>query len=140
MDHKDVIIQDLKAENKKLTEELEKFKEGNLDPIEMCKVKIALDRLKEYKQLEEQGLLLKLPCKVGTTLFFLKSNEHADRPTKSIIYETNQWKYCVDELGGYISMYSIPIGFHGNYRHVLGKTVFLTEQEAQSALEKMKGE
>lgn len=99
---------------------------------------LAIKKLSDYEDLEEQGLLLRLPCKAETTLFFLKSNEHADRPTKSIIYETNQWKYCVDELGAYFSTYSIPIGFHGNYRHVLGKTVFLAEQEAQSALEKMK--
>lgn len=30
-----------------------------------CEVKMLFNRLKEYEDLEEQGLLLKLPCKAG---------------------------------------------------------------------------
>lgn len=52
-----------------------------LDAIEMCKIYIALDRLKEYQRLEEQGLLLRLPCKVGDTVYaltlFCEICEHA---------------------------------------------------------------
>lgn len=33
------------------------------------------EQLKEYRQLEEQGRLIKLPCKVGDTVYLIKSNE-----------------------------------------------------------------
>lgn len=135
MDHKDVIIQDLRADNKKLTEELEQFKEGNLDPIEMCKVAIALDKLKEYQRLEEQGLLLKLPCKVGDVVWFVGNKYVND-------YEIR--RFIVDNTG--IDAVQVAKTIEGrDYWNSFsicdfGKTVFLTEQEAQAALEKMKGE
>lgn len=36
-----------------------------------CPIQIAIDRLAEYEDLEEQGKLLKLPCAVGDTIFFV---------------------------------------------------------------------
>ena len=33
-----------------------------------------VDKWLEYKQLEEQGKLLKLPCKVGDTVYLIKNN------------------------------------------------------------------
>ena len=111
MDHKDVIIQDLKAKNKKLTEELEK-----------------------YKQLEEQGLLLRLPCKVGDVVYSITRDFISEYIVESIrIYEHSIQFYWKCTKG----IYHNVVGF-ANFD--IGKTVFLTEQEAQSALEKMKGE
>ena len=34
----------------------------------------AYFKLKDYEDLEEQGLLLKLPCKVGDTVYLVKSD------------------------------------------------------------------
>ena len=34
-----------------------------------CEVKMLFNRLKEYEDAEEQGLLLRLPCKVGDTVY-----------------------------------------------------------------------
>ena len=34
----------------------------------------AYFKLKDYEDLEEQGLLLKLPCKVGDTVYLIKSD------------------------------------------------------------------
>lgn len=34
-----------------------------------------LEDLKEYQQLEEQGRLIKLPCKVGDTVYLIKNSE-----------------------------------------------------------------
>lgn len=132
MDEKDLRIQTLKAENKKLTEELEKFKEGNLDPIEMCKVAIALDRLKEYQRLEEQGLLLHLPCAIGSTIYQIaKVRSIHWEEDKIIIDDEGEWKVYDRVFKPVI----IP-----DVLTELGKKIFLTEQEAQVALEKMKGE
>lgn len=41
----------------------------NLDFGSFNKVTNALNKLAEYEDLEEQGLLLRLPCKVGDTVF-----------------------------------------------------------------------
>lgn len=108
MDDKDLRIQELKAENKRLTEELE-----------------------EYQRLEEQGLLLKLPCKVGTTVY-----EVTNYGVKG---HWDEHRWIVDEWSGWIvrqrafNLFMLADG-------VLGKTVFLTAEEAQATLEKIKNE
>ena len=38
-------------------------------PSEMKKILKIAEKLKEYEDLEEQGLLLRLPCKVGNTVY-----------------------------------------------------------------------
>ena len=38
-------------------------------------IKEALDKLADYENLEEQGLLVKLPCKVGDTLYRIDTDE-----------------------------------------------------------------
>lgn len=43
-------------------------------PSEAQKILKLAERLKEYEDLEEQGLLLKLPCKVGDTVYLIKSD------------------------------------------------------------------
>lgn len=80
------------------------------------------DELKYYKKLEEQGLLIKLPCKLGTKLFIIQTELWADgkntRREKCIIEsEFTDW----------------------NILHVVdnwGKTVFLTREEAEKKLNK----
>lgn len=131
MTEKDLQIQDLKAENEKLRKQLEELKESALDPIEMCKVKIALDKLKEYRSLEEQGLLLKLPCPIGTTVYEVTNH--------GVKGHWDEHRWIVDEWSGWIvreRTFKLFMLADGR----IGKTVFLTEQEAQAALEKMKGE
>ena len=75
-------------------------------------------KLKEYEDLEEQGLLLKLPCKVGDTVYS--------------IHKTLSGKYVAAEViaDKFFLMLSVA-------ENRFGKTVFLTRQEAEAALEKM---
>ena len=129
MDDKDLRIQELKAENEKLKKQMEELKKSNLDPIEMCKVKIALDQLKEYQRLEEQGLLLRLPCPIGTTVYEVTNH--------GVKGHWEEDKYFIDEWSGWIvreRAFNLFMFVDG----VIGKTVFLTEQGAQATLEKMK--
>lgn len=74
------------------------------------------------------------PCKVGTTLYFLYDSPYADKPDFTPrIYETNEWYFDVDERGVSIK----PRWVHGYkcvYHYYLGKTVFLTREEAERAL------
>ena len=74
------------------------------------------------------------PCKVGATLYFLYDRPHADKPDLTPrIYETNEWYFDVDEKGVSIKPRWVH-GYKGEYHYYLGKTVFLTKEEAEKAL------
>lgn len=74
-----------------------------------------VNKLKEYEDLEEQGKLLKLPCKVGDTVYitFRISEEFGGG---ELIEESSFDLDMVEEMG---------------------KTVFLTKEEAEAALREM---
>ena len=96
----------------------------------------ACKKLAEYEQLEEQGLLVRLPCKVGDTVYV---------PTRNFVSELRITLVSVDtnEMAMYFSwllnsgIYPNLDGFPG---YELGKTVFLTREEAEKKLEEMKNE
>lgn len=77
----------------------------------------ALNKLAHYEDLEEQGLLLKLPCKVGTPIYYIVS---------TVNRETNEWEYYVQEFGFNIDMCDS-----------LGKMCFLTKEEAEQKLKEL---
>lgn len=105
------------------------FEEG-LAPLEMVSLQ-AIEELLEYRQLEEQGLLLQLPCKMGNKLYTVE--EWLDTRELSIL------KYTFNgiERAGYRLMYEdneediTVFGFDE-----IGKTVFLSKSEAEQALER----
>lgn len=80
-------------------EQLQEILANNLDPIEMCKVSIALDKLKEYQEAEKQGLLLRLPCEIGNTVYVLAECEMINTVLDGT-YETATGYYCPYELNG----------------------------------------
>ena len=87
----------------------------------------ALNRLAEYEDAEEQGLLLRLPCKVGDTIY------RCGDPIKKI-YE---WQIA------YVEAYEDETVFVDDSDNTfveadIGKTVFLTREEAEKALEARK--
>ena len=101
------------------------------------------NKLADYEDLEEQGLLLKLPCDVGETVFCIYS-----RWTKCSAYNEEKDEYrcqgcecaCDSRKEKYISeQRAHSLDWIITNLKAFGKTVFLTEQEAQAALEKMKG-
>ena len=93
-----------------------------------------LEELKSYKDAEEQGLLVRLQCKVGDTVYV---------PTRNFISELRITMVSVDMHEAYFiwmlnsGIYPNLDGFHG---YELGKTVFLTREEAEKKLEKLKNE
>ena len=84
-----------------------------------------LEKLAEYEDLEEQGLLLRLPCKVGTT-----------------VYNTTWWddvqeKVKVDGKTFYRTLHKHKVSkstFSLVDIYDFGKTVFLTKAEAEQKL------
>ena len=90
-----------------------------------------LEELKSYKEAEEQGLLVRLPCKVGDTVYV---------PTRNFISELRIIMISVDMHGTYFR-WMLNSGIYPNLdgfsRSKLGKTVFLTREEAEKKLEKL---
>jgi len=84
-------------------------------------------KLAQYEDLEEQGLLVRLPCKVGDTVYIHGCGGVED------------WKIQGVSLS-YVSegeIRSIPLNI---FKSNLGKLVFLTREEAEAALRKMGGD
>lgn len=89
-----------------------------------------LEQLKKYQQLEEQGRLVKLPCKIGTK-----------------VYNTTWWRDVHEEV-----IVAGKTYYRTDRRHIVsestfdyydieefGKTVFLTKSEAEAKLKKLRG-
>lgn len=84
-----------------------------------------LAQLKEYQQLEEQGMLIKLPCKVGDTAYEITGATTHGYDWKYLTYEKAYVHGTVFNLG---RLYDI------------GKTVFLTKSKAEAKLKELKGD
>ena len=94
-----------------------------------CEVdKEALQKLKAYEDLEEQGLLLRLPCKVGDVVWIVYGE-----CTRN--YECLEVDGC-ETCKSYV--YKIrEVNFNVDFYDWIGKKVFLTKEEAEEALAKM---
>ena len=91
----------------------------------MCKFPIVLDKLCEYEDLEEDGKLIKLPCKVGDKVWVpfidgdiavLRVQGISIGPTGKVILNLNDYplnKVLGDEIG---------------------KTIYLSKEEAEKHL------
>ena len=85
--------------------------------------------LVQYRKLEEQGLLIKLPCKVGDTVYAINCNE---------IIESTVTEITLNEKGvRYIRLYSTDDRLADFKYDYFKKTVFLTREEAEKAFKGM---
>lgn len=130
------------------------------------KTKMILQKLAEYEDLEEQGRLLKLPCKVGDTVYVdntilpiedmecyedidnkiplyfparVVSFRFAKRNWMKIAVKAKWLHEWIDDETGPESDY---IECEKNFTILLsmiGKTVFLTKSEAEAKLKELKG-
>lgn len=129
----------------RLTEILNNLKRGvpQMDDKEEIKVNKNflksvceyLEQLKYYKDAEEQGLLLSLPCKAGDTVWYIDDDDE-DYPLELLVT-----KIDVEE-NGYLRYHAREkdnCGKIGFIKDDIGKTVFLTKEEAEQALAEMKG-
>ena len=100
--------------------------------INGCIVPKLYKYLAEYEDLEEQGLLLKLPCKVGDTVYSI---------TRDFISEYNIRNFICYDNGNIFFDWKCVKGIYLNIKgfHIddIGKTVFLTKEEAEKALERL---
>lgn len=97
----------------------------------------AISKCTEYEDLEEQGMLLKLPCAVGDTV-------HVILPRDSHITKAQINKIEVKPtIYGKMCYFIEPVSYRGHlYRYFendFGKTVFLTIEAAEAALKELEG-
>ena len=88
-------------------------------------------KLKEYEDLEEQGRLVKLPCKIGTEVYDITwwDNVQEKVVIKGKSYYRTVYKHKLTKLP---FTYSDIDNF--------GKTVFLTKSEAEQKLKEMESD
>lgn len=96
------------------------------------------EKLKEYEYLKEQGLLLKLPAKVGDTVYTNTRVAGRYMREKDKPYEAKVVFVGINGVNNFMNIILekgsvFPFKFSD-----LGKTIFLTREEAEAALRKNK--
>ena len=96
----------------------------------------SYDRLRELAEADKDGRLAVLPCKAGDTVYEVTSrktiSEYRVKAIRVVLFCTFiEW----DIVAGFVdkSIFGVPVD-------EIGKTVFLTREEAENALEAMKNE
>lgn len=92
-----------------------------------------LDRLKELVEADRDGRCIVLPCKVGDKVYCIQSyfNDAKMRSEKKVKCRIVDFVQSFPDL---FECYGMIYKFED-----IGKTVFLTREEAEATLEKMKG-
>ena len=100
-------------------------------------IRRIIERLADYEDAEEQGLLLRLPCKVDDTAYYVH-REYCDR--------TKKWTDSIDEV--IVDSFVLNVNLFVNVSLYIGgdrfsktltpyKTLFFTKEEAEQALNQM---
>lgn len=97
-----------------------------------------LKELKEYQVLKNSGSLLKLPCKVGDTVYYFSGSYYKDiKNWKIEPIKVTEFNIKVNKSGKLMPLAMIANGTRYPISSV-GKTVFLTKSEAEETLKKLK--
>ena len=88
---------------------------------------VVLNRLAEYEDAEEQGLLVRLPCKVGDRVYGIHGG-------KTILPMVAKW-IETNECGWTIAAQYAPMAPKFYLFADFGKTVFTSREAAEKALE-----
>lgn len=112
-----------------------------------CPVGKAIEKLADYEDAEEQGLFVRLPCKVGDTVWVVTSPinvfgyDEYDGDAEYEVYESflssvsyyasgEQFRIYAKVTNSFIVAYFRECDF--------GESIFLTREEAEKKLEEMK--
>ena len=92
------------------------------------RLKEAMEKLAEYEEAEDQGKLLRLPCKIGDKIYHIEDGYIYEFNAEKIEIrkENGEYIYCIDSM---------------DYRKDdFGKIAFFTVEEAEQALTRMEKE
>lgn len=98
----------------------------------------AIEKLATYEDLEEQGLLVRLPCKVGTEVFcYFPGDSHYTK------CQIKKIEIC-QSIFGNICYFAEPVAQRGRccryYDNEFGKFLFLTREEAEKKSEEVQND
>ena len=97
----------------------------------------AIEKLADYEDLEEQGLLVRLPCKVGDTVY--RVNAGAKQPIIPMtVSEIHFLCYKNERAVRFDAIGKEDMGESCYRLEDIGRIVFLTREEAEKKLEEMK--
>lgn len=104
--------------------------DGKMDECVKCaqeheQLAESLTQLKEYQQLEEQGRLIKLPCKVGDKVWHISGMSIKEDVISGIEYSYD----------GMFYIWSNEDTWLGGFNNI----VFLTKTEAEAKLNELRG-
>ena len=116
---------------------------------ERKRLKTALEKLANYEDLEEQGLLVRLPCKVGDTVWVVTSPinvfgyDEYDGDAEYEVYESflssvsyyasgEQFRIYAKVTNSFIAAYFRECDF--------GESIFLTREDAEKKLGELENE
>lgn len=88
-----------------------------------------LNRIRDLAEADRDGRVVVRPCKVGDTLFRVFAGEILEHKVRNMRYLAIQGRWDID---------TTP--FCSYVESSIGKTIFLTREEAKKALEAMKDE
>lgn len=100
------------------------------------------EQLKEYQQLEEQGRLLKLPCKVGDTVWDNDSGRPCAYTITAFSFGECEEYICEPVTTKEVVFYytNLSGSITGSFAESeIGKSVFLNKSEAEAKLEELRG-
>lgn len=100
-------------------------------PLKMSKAEMAKE-IRAWRNAEEQGLLVRLPCKVGDIMF--RINKGAKNP----IIELTVTQINITRRSYNLEVIDRDCGELMCFKNDIGKTIFLTREEAEKKLEEMK--
>ena len=104
------------------------------------------EKLQKYENAEEDGLLARLPCKAGSTVYLIchrysKCSKYGER------FEEYSCSGCEEECDSHKEYYihvnqfvSLEWIVRNMMKETFGKTVFLSMGEAEKALKEMKND
>ena len=118
---------------RRMVEESDMTLDAKMEVLDFLNLEEIL-KLREYEKLEEQGLLLRLPCKVGGVVYFIS------RYTNSVLKGTVETiglreNFRRDRILIKVKTVADDYFYDGDF----GKTVFLTKVEAEQKLAEIKG-
>ena len=107
---------------------------GFLDSSKLPSYESIYEKLRKYEDVEEQGLLVKLPCKVGDMVYVKMAShcdiQYAEAEVRDFTHFTS-CGFCAVVTSKHFDKQNIPFAD-------FGKTVFLTQDEAEEKLKGMK--
>ena len=128
---------DWHCENNEIADKLAAYEDTGYSPLEIKSLEGEWSTMRKvvdsYRKAEEQGFLVRLPCKVGDTVYVLRRGIGSNFPE---VYPVIVAAFAINRFGCVMEIDDTNFyGYHERYNlKYWGKTVFFTREEAEAAL------